>query len=38
MISARAFEVWERRGRPEGQCEQNWADAEAELKKELGVK
>ena len=37
QIAARAFEVWQRKGRPNGQDAQNWAEAEAELKRELGV-
>ncbi len=32
MIARRAFEIWERNGRPEGQSEQNWHEAEAQLR------
>ena len=37
MIAARAFEVWVRKGRPLGQDDANWREAEAELKEELGL-
>jgi hypothetical protein len=33
-ISARAFEIYVRRGRPEGRDTENWLEAEAELKAE----
>ena len=31
QIAARAYEIWLRKGRPTGQDEQNWRQAEAEL-------
>lgn len=34
-ITQRAYEIWVRKGRPEGQDEQNWKEAEAELRTEL---
>jgi hypothetical protein len=34
-ISARAFEIWVRRGRKSGTGFQDWVDAEAELRAEL---
>jgi hypothetical protein len=30
-IRKRAYEIWERRGRPEGQHDDHWREAEAEL-------
>lgn len=30
-IAARAYEIWEERGRPEGQAEAHWYEARAEL-------
>lgn len=33
MISQRARELWEKKGKPTGQDEQIWLEAEAELKK-----
>ena len=33
QIAVRAFEIWERQGRPEGQQEENWLQAERELAK-----
>ncbi len=38
QIAQRAHQIWEKRGRPAGQDEQNWLEAEAQLKRELGVK
>jgi hypothetical protein len=35
MIAQRAREIWERKGRPCGQDEQNWLEAEALLHAEL---
>jgi len=32
-IARRAYEIWERKGRPDGQCQQNWQEAEAELRR-----
>jgi hypothetical protein len=37
QIAARAYAVWLAKGQPQGQDEQNWRDAEAELKRELGL-
>ncbi len=36
-IAARAAEIWDRKGRPHGQDEQNWAEAEAELRVEYAA-
>lgn len=36
-IAARAEEIWDRKGRPHGQDEQNWAEAEAELQAEYAA-
>lgn len=30
-IRDRAYEIWEREGRPEGKAETHWAQAEAEI-------
>jgi hypothetical protein len=38
QIEDRAKEIWRRKGCPAGQDEQNWLEAEAQLKKEMGVK
>jgi hypothetical protein len=38
MIEQRASEIWKRKGCPAGQDEKNWLEAEAQLKKELGIK
>jgi Protein of unknown function (DUF2934) len=32
QISVRAYEIWLRKGRPLGQDQRNWLEAEAELK------
>lgn len=32
QISVRAYEIWLRKGRPLGQDQQNWLEAESELK------
>jgi hypothetical protein len=32
-IARRAYEIWERNGRPEGQSEQHWQQAEEELRR-----
>ena len=32
-IARRAYEIWERSGRPEGQSEQHWQQAEEELRR-----
>jgi hypothetical protein len=37
QIAVRAFEIWERQGRPEGQQMENWLQAEKELRKEAGL-
>ena len=34
-IAARAAEIWDRKGRPHGQDEQTWTEAEAELRAEF---
>jgi hypothetical protein len=34
MISARAYEIWERLGRPSGHSEENWHAARVELEQE----
>lgn len=36
QIARRAHEIWIRNGRKPGQDRQNWLEAEAQLKKELG--
>ena len=38
QISRRAHEIWLKRGSKPGQDEQNWLEAEAELKKKMGIK
>ena len=38
QIEDRAREIWHRKGCPSGQDEQNWVEAEAQLKKEMGIK
>ena len=38
QIEDRAREIWHRKGCPCGQDEQNWLEAEAQLKKEMGAK
>jgi hypothetical protein len=38
QIEDRAREIWRRKGCPSGQDEQNWLEAEAQLKKEMGIK
>jgi len=37
QIAARAFAVWERKGKPDGQDMANWREAEAELLAEAGA-
>lgn len=34
QIAAKAYEIWQTKGRPLGQDEQNWREAEAALKQE----
>ena len=36
QIAQRAREIWERKGRPQGQDVQNWREAEEELKRDMG--
>jgi hypothetical protein len=36
-IRARAYERWERDGRPEGRAEEHWAEAERELDGSAGI-
>ena len=38
QIAQRAHQIWEKRGRPAGQDEKNWLEAEAQLRRELGIK
>ncbi len=38
QIAKRAQQIWEKKGRPVGQDEKNWLEAEAQLKRELGIK
>jgi hypothetical protein len=33
-VRERAYALWEREGRPEGQAERNWLEAEVELRDE----
>jgi DUF2934 family protein len=37
QIAKRAEVIWQKRGRVTGQDEQNWHEAEAQLKAELGI-
>lgn len=37
QIAKRAREIWERHGRPHGEEEKNWREAEDELKREMGM-
>lgn len=37
QIAERAREIWEQRGRPYGQDEQNWREAERQLREESGT-
>ena len=34
QIAARAYMIWEAKGRPDGQDEQNWREAEDQLRRE----
>jgi hypothetical protein len=36
QIAERAREIWEQRGRPQGEDEKNWLEAERQLKQERG--
>jgi len=38
QIEDMAKEIWRRKGCPSGQDEKNWLEAEAQLKKEMGIK
>ena len=38
QIEERAMAIWQKKGCPAGQDEQNWLEAERQLKEELGVK
>jgi cytochrome c-type biogenesis protein CcmH/NrfF len=38
QIEDRAREIWQQKRCPVGQDEQNWMEAEAQLKKEMGIK
>ena len=38
QVEDRAREIWHRKGCPIGQDEQNWLEAETQLKKEMGIK
>jgi len=38
QIAKRAQQIWEKKGRPVGQDERNWLEAEAQLRRELGIK
>jgi len=38
QIAQRAREIWRQKGCPVGQDEKNWIEAEAQLKRELGIK
>jgi hypothetical protein len=38
QIEERARKIWQQNGCPVGQDEKNWLEAEAQLKKELGIK
>ncbi|HZV36025.1 MAG TPA: DUF2934 domain-containing protein [Verrucomicrobiae bacterium] len=37
-IKARAFQIYVKKGRPEGRDTENWLEAEAELHRERGIK
>jgi hypothetical protein len=37
QIAERARQIWEQRGRPQGEDERNWREAERQLKRELGI-
>lgn len=36
-VRVRAHQIWERKGRPEGQVEENWREALAELEAEAAL-
>jgi hypothetical protein len=37
QIAQRAQEIWQRHGCPPGEDRENWFEAEAELKREMGI-
>ncbi|MBM4025800.1 MAG: DUF2934 domain-containing protein [Planctomycetes bacterium] len=37
QIANRAQAIWERRGRPQGEDDRIWREAEDELKREMGI-
>ncbi len=37
QIAKRAYEKWCKRGKPQGTDKQDWYEAEAELKREIGM-
>ncbi len=37
QIAERARLIWEQRGRPQGEDERNWKEAERQLKEEMGI-
>ena len=37
QVAKRAYEKWCKRGRPHGTDKQDWYEAEAEIKKEMGM-
>lgn len=37
QIADRAKAIWQKKGCPVGQDEKNWSEAEAQLKRELGI-
>jgi len=37
QIAERARQIWEQHGRPQGEDERNWREAERQLKREFGV-
>jgi hypothetical protein len=37
-VAARAYEIWVRKGKPHGQDEKNWTEAEAELRAEFATR
>lgn len=37
LIAQRAQEIWQRHGCPPGEDQENWFEAEAELKREMGI-
>lgn len=37
QIAERARRIWEQRGRPDGEDDRNWREAERQLKREMGI-